>query len=216
MILDAKQTTVAYRCPYCGCTVLSMVGVFALSGDFLRLRCACEKSEMTIQYMKDNKVRLSVPCITCPTPHTYTVDKSMFFNRENVFAIPCSYTGLDVCFIGNKDGVCEAAKNADLELAALMEEAGLDDITKLYDAEDDLPEYDPQVNDVVRYMITELNEEGKIKCNCQNNALARYDFAIKDGELTVFCEECDAEFKMPMTGAGAARDMVDLDELVLR
>ena len=65
-------------------------------------------------------------------------------------------------------------------------------------------------------MITELNEEGKIKCNCQNNAIARYDFAIKDGELTVFCEECDAELKMPMTGAAAARDMVDLDELVLR
>lgn len=216
MLLDAKQTTVAYRCPYCGGTVLSLVGIFALSGDFLRLKCQCQKSEMTVQHTKDKKMRLTVPCITCPTPHTYLIDRNAFFSSKDVVSIPCSYTGLDVCFIGEKDAVCSAAQKADLELSRLLEEAGLDDITKLYDAEDELPEYDPQVNDVVRYMITELNEEGKVKCNCQNNALARYDFAIEDGVLTVFCEECDAELKMPMTGASAARDMVDLDELVLK
>ena len=37
MVLQQKQTTVAYRCPECGSIVLSLVGVFALSADMIRL-----------------------------------------------------------------------------------------------------------------------------------------------------------------------------------
>ena len=60
MVLDLKQTTVAYRCPHCGAGVMSAVGLFSLSADMVKLKCTCGKSEMTIVYSKDGKPYLSV------------------------------------------------------------------------------------------------------------------------------------------------------------
>ena len=70
MILEPKQTTVAYRCPHCGAGVMSLVGVFALSAEMLKLKCSCGESEMTIVKTSDGKIRFTVPCLLCPNPHT--------------------------------------------------------------------------------------------------------------------------------------------------
>ena len=67
MVLDSKQTTVAYRCPHCGMGVMSAVNLFALSADMVKLKCTCGKSEMTVVMSKtDSKVRMTVPCLVCP------------------------------------------------------------------------------------------------------------------------------------------------------
>ena len=73
MILNQKQTTLAYRCPHCGASVTSMVGVFSLSADMIRMKCPCGESDLSVVYTKDKKVRLSVPCFLCPKPHTFTL-----------------------------------------------------------------------------------------------------------------------------------------------
>ena len=91
MILQEKKATVAYRCPVCGKAVLSMVGVFSLSADMLKLKCECGGSEMVITNSTDGKVRLSVPCIVCPRPHNYLISKNVLFSG-NIFVIPCSYS----------------------------------------------------------------------------------------------------------------------------
>ena len=78
MILENKQTSVAYRCPSCGKTVKSMIGAFSLSGDLLRLKCPCGESDMTIERRRDKKIRLTIPCFLCPRPHVYTVSESIF------------------------------------------------------------------------------------------------------------------------------------------
>ena len=49
MILQPKDTTVAYRCPECGATVFSVVGALALSGDMIKLKCELDK--VTILYI---------------------------------------------------------------------------------------------------------------------------------------------------------------------
>ena len=84
MILGSKETTIAYRCPNCGKMVFSVVGVFTLSGDLLKLKCGCGESEMVIQYTSDRKLRLTVPCIVCSSPHTYLISSKNFFS-EDVF-----------------------------------------------------------------------------------------------------------------------------------
>ena len=58
MVLDKKETTVAYRCPQCGSWVASIVGVFSLTADMLRLKCPCGESELTIVNTNDKKIRL--------------------------------------------------------------------------------------------------------------------------------------------------------------
>jgi hypothetical protein len=96
MVLEPKQTTVAYRCPHCGAGVMSAVGLFNLTADMVKLKCSCGESEMSVVYGKDGKVRFTVPCILCPTPHTFTVSSSLFFGKE-LFVLPCPYSDINIC-----------------------------------------------------------------------------------------------------------------------
>ena len=89
MVLESRQTTVAYRCPQCGAGVMSVVNLFALRADMIKLKCDCGGSEMTLVHTKDNKVRFTVPCIFCPNPHHFTLSSHGFFDKE-MFALPCS------------------------------------------------------------------------------------------------------------------------------
>ena len=84
MVLKAKQTTVAYRCPHCGKGVLSAVDIFSLGGDMLKLKCECGESAMTVVKGANNegKLRLTVPCLFCPTPHNFTVSSKVFFEND--------------------------------------------------------------------------------------------------------------------------------------
>ena len=38
MILEAKKTTVAYRCPHCGSGVVSMIRTFSVGADMVKLK----------------------------------------------------------------------------------------------------------------------------------------------------------------------------------
>ena len=89
MVLESKQTTIAYRCPKCGAGVMSVVGLFSLSGDMVKLKCTCGESEMqAVLRREDKQIRLTVPCIFCNKPHTYNVSESLFFGKE-IFLLPC-------------------------------------------------------------------------------------------------------------------------------
>jgi hypothetical protein len=220
MNLSEKETLLAYRCPHCGAGVLSMVGVFSISGDMLKLKCSCGESELSIQRQSDGKVRLSVPCIVCAKPHIYLLGQNQFAHRADgdVFRLSCPYTGLDLCFVGAKDDVQNAIQEADDALLALMRDAGLEDIEQLHQGDEMLEarEQDPQVADIIRYAIRELDEERKITCNCQNNAISDYQFRLHDGELTIWCEECGASLSLVMAGVTMAEDFLQRDSLELK
>ena len=84
MLLKSRETAIAYRCPYCGMSTISMIGIFTLSGDMFKLKCRCGKSELTATYTSDRKIRLNVPCLICPTPHNYIISSNTFFEK-NIF-----------------------------------------------------------------------------------------------------------------------------------
>ena len=216
MILDKKEATLAYRCPYCGDTVTGMVGIFALSGDMIKLKCHCGESELTITYTPDRKMRITVPCIACPQPHHYVLGQNTFFARESgVFRLPCSYSGIDICFIGGQKEVSAAVEQSNDELIKLMQDAGLNDLAEIRDNEDVNVERDPQVEEIVRFALLTLNDEGKIKCECQNNAIAHFDFNLGKDSALIYCEECGASARIPMHGLTNAYDFLDSDGLTL-
>ena len=124
MVLDPKQTTVAYRCPHCGAGIMSAVGLFSLSADMVKLKCTCGKSEMTVVYSKDGKVRLSVPCLLCPNPHSYTLNSSLFFGKD-LFTMQCPYSDLTIACIGETNQVKAELARSELELLDFMEQSGL-------------------------------------------------------------------------------------------
>lgn len=215
MILNEKKTTVAYRCPECGSFVRSMVGVFTLTADMMRLKCPCGGSDMTIVYTRDEKVKITVPCFVCPTPHTFTLSPNAFFGRS-LTALPCAYTGLDVCFIGDEQSVSEASENADRELEKLLGELG--EGVSFGDISSDRSSQfmtDPQIRDIVTFVLQDLTEEGKIYCRCPEGEAGEYEAEILDEEIVVRCKKCGAAAVVAANSFTAANDFLNVDHLTL-
>ncbi len=212
MVLEKKETTVAYRCPACGASVMSMVGIFALTADMIRLKCPCSGSELELVYTKDKKIRMNVPCFVCPKPHSYTVSSQLFFDRD-IFTVPCNYSGMDICFIGKNDKVQEAMKKSEEELLELIGETGFGDLAD--HRGENLELTDPQVLDIIMYVVRELAEEGAIECGCTDEE-GEYEVEIHDDYVRISCNKCGKQLHIPVASLTAANDFLAADKLTLR
>ncbi len=213
MIVKPDETTVAYRCPDCGCGVKSIVGIFSLSADMLKLKCPCGSSSMTIKRTNDDKIRLAVPCMVCRRDHDYVISKDLFFKNE-LFELPCSLSGFSLCFIGNGDDVSAAIDRADDELRRVLKEAGAESLD-IFKEQPDKTEEIPvaQVYDIVRFILKELEEEHAIRCNCNEGD---YDIEIFDDSVCVYCKNCGAKQFVSTASLAEAQAFLEIDELVLK
>ena len=213
MILDAKQTTLAYRCPHCGAGVISAVNIFALSADMVKLKCTCGKSEMTVVSSKDGKVRLTVPCMLCAADHHYTLNSSLFFSKE-LFTLQCPYSDIDLAFLGEINQVKGELARSELELLDLLEQSGLKDVDLFEQQEDAIS--DSQILDVVMFVINDLDAEGKIYCKCDACENGRqYDAEIMGEGIRVTCRKCAASRLIPADSRLAAHAFLNADALYL-
>ena len=194
MILNQKQTTLAYRCPHCGSAVTSLIGVFSLSADMIRMKCPCGGSDLSVVYTKDKKVRLQIPCFLCPKPHTFTISSQLFFETD-LMAFPCPYSGINIGFAGNKESVDRAFEDANRELESIL---GEEDFSSLSDNRHNRADMfsDPQIMDIIMYVIHELNAEGEIRCKCPEGH-GHYAVDILDEGVKISCEDCGASTLIP-------------------
>lgn len=211
MVLGKKETTVAYKCPHCGTLVMSLVGAFALSADMIKLKCPCGQSELSALYTKDKKIRLTVPCIACPNPHSYTVTSQVFFGGE-LFRIPCALSGIDICYCGKQDEVVAAAEATDNMLRTILGDSALE---TLAGARGEEYMTDPQVREIVTYVVQDLCEAGGIHCNCEDG---QPDVLIEIGDVTVTvtCQKCGAMAVLPADSLTSAEDFLGAESLELK
>ena len=213
MVLQTKQTTVAYRCPHCGAGVMSAVNPFVLKGSMLRLKCECGESFMEISPAEGGKLRLCVPCIICPKPHRFTVSESVFYGQE-LFALPCPYTDFNIGVMGEINHVKAELSRTELELLDLMEKNGIDSFEALHGTDEEaLP--DPQVLEIVLYVIKDLDEEGKIFCRCKEGEAREYDAEVLPEGVKVTCKTCGASKIVPTASMVEAHDFLHSDALYL-
>ena len=210
MILHQKQTVLAYRCPKCGYTTTGIVGSFALNADMFRLKCDCGQSEALVSKTHDDKIRVTVPCIVCPKPHTYLVNSSLFFEKD-VFILGCTAYGVDLCFIGDEQRVSDAiCESNEVLLELLGDESSFEDLKKVNE-EKDLT--DPQVLEIVMFVIHDLAEAGEIECRCEDGG--EYDVEIHDDCVVIRCKKCGAQARISTTSVGEANDFLRLEHLKL-
>ncbi len=213
MVVKPNETTVAYRCPDCGSGVKSIVGIFSLSANMLKLKCPCGSSSMTIKHTGDGKIRLSVPCLVCRRDHDYVISKELFFKNE-LFELPCSLSGFSLCFIGNSESVSSALQNADEELRKVLGEAGAESLDIFKEQKKQLEELpDAQVYDIVRFIVKELEAENAISCNCREGD---YDIELFDDCVCVYCKNCGAKQLVSTSSLSEAQAFLDIDELKLK
>jgi hypothetical protein len=187
MILQPKESTLAYRCPACGKSVVSVTGVFALTGDMIKLKCGCGNSELLIKSEGEDKMRLIVPCLFCPTPHQYVISKKLLLNRE-IFAFPCNYAGVDICFSGSKGAVLKAVEESDKRLSEIIDDTELAHIYEQNQSDEENLYNDEHVRDMILFVLGDLCEEGKIFCDCSDGG----DFLVENeiGKVRIMCKKC--------------------------
>ena len=213
MIIEPKNTVIAYRCPYCGKGVISNEGVFALTAEKISLRCHCKRSELELEYTHDGKVSISTPCVFCPNPHTYTLSKEVLFSRELV-TLNCPYIGTGNVFIGELNHVKTELSRTELELLDAMDEYGVESFDDAHRKNKDVFT-DRQILDIIIYVIKELDEEGRISCRCDVPS-GDYDIDVTDEGVTVTCNKCGASLTVSVNSYISAHDFLNTDFLALK
>ena len=72
---------------------------------------------------------------------------------------------------------------------------------------------DPATYDAIRFLVQELEAEGKIDCPCHSG---RYDLRFCDVGIEVYCEECGATHIFNTQAEAASRDYIDTDSIYLK
>ena len=217
MVIDTNQTktTVAYRCPHCGAAVMSAVSLFALRGSMVRLKCTCGRSMMEIQPSTDRQIHLTVPCLICPKPHHFTVSEKIFFGSE-LFVLPCPSSDLNLCARGEINHVKAELARTELQLLDLMEENGIDSFEALHGEPDENGSMsDPQVLEIILFVIRDLDDEGKIYCKCPPDTKRNFDVEIRPEGVCVTCAQCGAHKIIPVNSFIEANDFLNCDSLTL-
>lgn len=213
MILQPKDTTVAYRCPECGSTIFSVVGALALSGDIIKLKCSCGCSELVMANAENDKVRITVPCIFCPSPHHYVVSRKLLMTRE-LFTFPCAYAGVDILFIGAKGEVMKAVEISDKELRSMIDDTELAGVHEAN--EGDNLYVDEHMRDMVLFVLGDLAEENRIHCACEAGTGDYLVETTADGIL-ISCKKCGLEKEICCAGSSLdAQAMLDCTDLYLQ
>ena len=120
-----------------------------------------------------------------------------------------SFTGIDICFIGESDFVDDEIIRSGREIADLIEETN-DEDANAKDA--NVMVADTSVMREVLFAIGNLQEDKKIKCSCGSNAvkvLLDYDKAA------VICKVCGKKKEIAARTRFDANAAIDLDEIVI-
>lgn len=213
MIAKPKETRIAYFCPECGTAVLGIVGKFALSANMVRLKCGCGESVLDISASSDGKIRLSVPCIFCKQNHSYVISQNIFFERD-IFILNCPYANMDIAFIGSEEKTEREIERTRAELDRLVKALELESYKDMQpidvEQEEILP--DASLYDTLRFVLKDLEEEGKVHCPCNEG---EYDLRFCDEGMEAYCTKCGASYTFPVKTASLGEEYINLDELTL-
>ncbi len=202
-------TNIAFRCPYCGAVISASVSPHMLAGSFKAECIQCHKSALTLSLVQ-NSVRLSVPCLVCPHPHPFSVDADTFFSKD-ILTLPCSFSGIDVCYIGTDEDKLEDAVDSTESL--IMDLLADDRDDENAQKQSDMLVADTNVVREVLFALDELTARQKIICGkCASHAVK---VLIDYDTVSVVCKVCGRSHSLPARTKIDASAAIDLEELTL-
>lgn len=213
MALRPQDTTVAYRCPACGKSVVSVTGVFALTGDMIKLKCGCGESELLLKNEGFDKMRVTMPCLFCARPHNMVISKEVLTTHE-IFSYACPNSGAEIFFSGSKGEVLKALEEADRDLAELIDDTELAEIYERNRGEEDEGLYnDEHIRDMILFVLGDICEEGMIECDCKQGG----DFLVENeiGKVRIMCKRCGKRQEYFCSENMKTRDLFDAVKIKL-
>ncbi len=204
---STAKTRVAYRCPYCGAVITFDVTKERLKNRFSLTCIQCHKSQMEISMLPGEVISLTVPCLMCPHSHPFKISSEMFFSKD-IYTFPCSFSGLDICFIGQDEELVDDEIDASGALIrAMLEETKEEDLNA---SDANVMVADTAVMREVLFAIGELDNNKQIKCKCGSKSvkvLLDYDKAI------IVCKVCNNKKEIAARTRFDANAAIDLEKI---
>lgn len=218
-----ENAYIGYRCSVCGAAVIYEISIFSLSGAEASLRCSCRETALSARYNKSTgQVMLRVPCVACPRPHPYQIAATTLFS-EKLLILPCSSSGLDILFVGDKAKVARELERSGKELEQMIEEMQGDWDPEEYgeDRDDDgggadrreRGVYDEVVVNQIGFILKELLLENKIRCGCAKPSLnLRLDY----DRILLKCPRCGRGAQIAAKTDGDCIRLAQTEQIILK
>ena len=175
MIIDMNKT-VAFVCPHCVSLTTKDISLFDITGksDF-KIACnthGCEGMPFAV-LKKNNAYIIKVHCPICSEMHTFTFSSSKVL-KSHTLMLRCPVAMDNIAAIGNKEHIDDAIDElCDIAMISVSDKLEFADYETLYRMVDKL---------------SDLNEQGMIKCSCENDDI---DLDISDSQIILKCPMCD-------------------------
>ena len=118
--------------------------------------------------------------------------------------------------MGELNHVKAELARTELQLLDLMEENGIGDFAALHEEAEEVVS-DPQVLEIVMFVIRDLDDEGKIYCRCERKEgeAGEYDVEVTPTGVCVTCRKCGATKTLPANSLIDAHEFLNADRLEL-
>ncbi len=199
MLEDTKRS-IAFICPVCRQPVILERSAFQLAASGSRLPCPCGKSGIDAEMM-GNRIRLTVPCLFCEQEHTVTCSTASFL-REKTLAFSCANSGLDCCYVGEKESVFTAMRRLEETVDVLESEAGAQG-TFLNET----------VMEEVLGELRDIARRDGISCTC---GCRDWSLKVNYSSVELSCARCGGALKIPAATMSDLEDLCCKTVLVIR
>lgn len=190
-MLQETMRTIGFFCPSCRQAVLVDRSAFQLLASKSKIDCPCGASALHVELQND-KVRLTTPCLFCEENHTVSCSAHAFL-QEKTIAFSCGVSGLDCCYVGEREAVYAAMSRLQETVDGLESEAASSGIF---------------LNEMVMQEILEelrdIGERDGISCTCGSRQFA---LEVNYSSVELSCSACGATLKIPAT------TLSDIDDL---
>lgn len=186
-----KTRFLSYICPACLQTVIVEKDLFSLAAAPAHIKCPCGKSELGVEFLPA-RVRLRVPCLYCGRKHEVSCPSGAFVGQK-ALAFSCAASGLDCCYVGERESVYAAAGRLEQAVDKLEE-----------DARDRGCFLDETVMEEVLSELRDIAARGGVSCACGSK---KWAFQVHYSSVDLVCGECGTQMRVP---AATADDLADL------
>ena len=209
-----KRKQIAYRCPACGVATVGFWGRLPSVSDMLRLRCECGESALSVTPVGEGKLKLTVPCVYCRDEHAFVISEEISA-RDSKATLTCPYSGLTAFILADE---CEMSAELDrsaAELSSVMAALEAEELSDIQPTDVDEAEAspDPAIYDIFNFLLRDLEEEGGIKCPCDEG---KYDLRFSPLGMEIYCTHCGASREFAALTPAMAEEYLSLSEIVLK
>lgn len=218
-----KDLVFGFRCPLC--TERSVIPYRPKDGEIFAAAGGCGHCAVLAEEQQ-SKIVFTVPCVTCPTPHRYTVGKGML-TREGGLVLPCAYSGVDCFFVGSEEEVQGAMKTSDEEILRILsleerfsdqtveETLGLKEGQAAIDSSgcDEVEFFNPEIAADMLFLIKDMAFDQKIRCTCGNHEI---DVKLASESIDFFCPKCGRKKSFASRAVSDRERLEELSEIVLK